>query len=464
MGLEGVRYHPLAGIPVLELAKTQGAQWDELCAVWSRIPDHPHVLRHVGHDARRGVVEVSHALLGPHGLAAAVYDDARTRILRTIVSGGLHVWKELGPQGFAPIGGIVIFLDLDDQVRLAFRPHRVARSGRVRERAVVEMIATAVDEAAGGKIPAARTLAKLADALGAPDASELRSAAELAQFRAVELGLGWSALGDVARADEAFTVVTLPRYREMVQRYRWAFTPTPVDRVIAHRPTVERIVVDEPSIMLDESVSAEAQYARGKQLLAAGRPHEAIVAFDTACRFDDTHAAAQLVRQHAARNLVRTSAQVGHEVPHAPIVPAHLVELATAIARGEREPLHGVIETLAADNFAADPDAQALLAHALASDLRHADAETAFDRAITLAPDSKRANELVITKAHTLIALDRAAEAIESVAHLGPSPAVLDLRTRALGALDAASGEVAERNELAHAANAAAGRVAIARR
>ncbi len=148
---------------------------------------------------------------------------------------------------------------------------------------------------------------------------------------------------------------------------------------------------------------ADAHYTKGRALLALARHAEARDAFDRALALRPDMIEAMLLRREADRSMIRLREEVGTQPQLELELPEHLAGLRDPLARGR---IDDVIAALERADY--DGDAAARLVHArcLAFQLRFAEAAVMFDRAM---PD----RAAILGKGHVMLALDRAAEALE---------------------------------------------------
>jgi tetratricopeptide (TPR) repeat protein len=164
-----------------------------------------------------------------------------------------------------------------------------------------------------------------------------------------------------------------------------------------------------------------AHYTRGRALLALGRFLEARDAFDRACAIKPGMLEAMLLRTEAERAAARVRDAVGEQPALVIDLPERLAEL--------REPLVGgriaeMIAILVRPTYAGDAIATLVLARCLAFDGRFEDAVSTYDRVATLSPEHER--EASLGKAHALLGLDRADEALIVFERVGAGAADLD--------------------------------------
>lgn len=149
---------------------------------------------------------------------------------------------------------------------------------------------------------------------------------------------------------------------------------------------------------------AEAHHARGRALFLLARFAEARDAFERACVLAPELAEALLMRREADRAMKRVRDEVGVQPPLELALPEHLAHLHEPLAAGR---IDDAIADLAPRID--DGAAQLALARCLAFVRRFDEALAALDRAAQH-DDHQRA--ALLEKAHVLLALDRAGEAL----------------------------------------------------
>jgi tetratricopeptide (TPR) repeat protein len=152
---------------------------------------------------------------------------------------------------------------------------------------------------------------------------------------------------------------------------------------------------------------AEAYHARGRALFALGQFNEARTAFDRACVLAPDLVEAQLLRREADRAMRRVRDSVGVQPPLELTLPDHLAHLRDAVAAGR---IGDVIAELARPEHDNDPIAKLAHARCLAFERRFDEALAALDHVAQLSPE--HTHDALLEKAHVLLALDRAAEAL----------------------------------------------------
>jgi tetratricopeptide (TPR) repeat protein len=152
---------------------------------------------------------------------------------------------------------------------------------------------------------------------------------------------------------------------------------------------------------------AAAHYTRGRSLFSLGRLQEAREAFERACTLKPDMLEAMLLRREADRAIRKLQSTVGTQPQLEVPLPEHLSELRSILASGRIADLTAALTQPQYDN-----DAAAKLVHGrcLAFEQRHDEAVAMFDRALHLSPDVQR--DAVFGKAHSLLALDRPADAL----------------------------------------------------
>jgi tetratricopeptide (TPR) repeat protein len=163
---------------------------------------------------------------------------------------------------------------------------------------------------------------------------------------------------------------------------------------------------------------------------------------------------AMLLRREADRAIRNLKSTVGTQPQLEVPLPEHLSNLRPLLASGR---VADLIAALAEPQYDSDAAAKLLHARCLAFEQRHEEAVAMFDRALQLSPDVRR--DAVFGKAHSMLALDRAADALRLFEDLRASaPTDLDIvEGRALALVKLGRDAEAER-ELQRLVTASGGR------
>lgn len=274
-----------------------------------------------------------------------------------------------------------------------------------------------------------------AEALELYLAVKLDGANDAAIYRA--LARCYLALGDAGPAAD-YAQRTLQLEPENAE----ALAILPRAHLLAHRNDQALAAADARLAVLPDD--AAGHYVRGRALFALARFAEARDAFDRATALHPQMLEALLLRREADRALRRLQRTVGTQ-PEQPIeLPEHLAHLQWLVASGR---IADLIDALAQHT---DAVATLLRARCLAFERRH-------DEAIAVFGQLGATRDASLGKAHSLLAVDRAAEALQILDELA-SPADLDvIEARALALVKLGRDADAER-ELQRLVAASGGR------
>lgn len=242
---------------------------------------------------------------------------------------------------------------------------------------------------------------------------KLRSMREHYLAPAAEFFLGEArfAAGDFAAAQASYARVPADSEYEREARYGLCWCAFRLGR---HDEAVELIDAYQKSYAKHESV-AELRYLAGEAHLAAGRPREALAAFDSA------RSGAFLVR--ALRGGAFASAALGDHADAAKRFGAVLKQEPQGEFAAEARLQQGVQQLLAGDargaaralrEQAGDPEAAYWLARALLESGDAANAVATLDAALAAKPSGDAADRLHVLRGDALTALGRADEAAAS--------------------------------------------------